>query len=245
MANLSLSLDKLIAHRGLQSDYPENTVLSLNKAIEYGAKYIELDIQFSGDCLPIIYHDADLNRVSAKQGNILDYSRQDLLKLSAYEPQRLGNRFKTESIAALEALVPLLLQNPLVTAFVELKEESIGHCGRETMLNSVQSILDSVKHQVVLISYDYLLMRQARENCWPSVGVVLKQWQDLKSDMVKNITSDYIFVDCDIIPDTPEQMSLNGACFVAFEVGDKELGRQLLTKGISLLETYNLKQLSE
>lgn len=113
------------------------------------------------------------------------------------------------------------------------------------MLNLVQSILDSVKHQVVLISYDYLSMRQARENCWPSVGVVLKQWQDLESDMVKNITSDYIFVDCDIIPDTPEQMSLNGVCFVAFEVGVKELGRQLLTKGISLLETYNLKQLSE
>ena len=193
MADLPLSLDKLVAHRGLQSDYPENTILSLNKAIAHGAKYIELDIQFSGDCLPIIYHDADLNRVSAKQGNILDYSRQDLLKLPAYEPQRLGNRFKTESIAALEALVPLLLQNPQVTAFVELKEESIGHCGRETMLNSVQSILDSVKHQVVLISYDYLLMRQARDNCWPRVGVVLKHWQDLESDMVKNITSDYHF----------------------------------------------------
>ena len=93
MADLPLSLDKLVAHRGLQSDYPENTVLSLNKAIEYGAKYIELDIQFSGDCLPIIYHDADLNRVSAKQGNVLDYSRQDLLKLPTMSP-KVGNRFK-------------------------------------------------------------------------------------------------------------------------------------------------------
>ena len=112
MPDLSMSLDSLVAHRGLQSRYPENTILALNKAIECGAKYIELDIQFSGDCLPIIYHDADLNRVSAKEGDILDYSRQDLLKLSAYEPDRLGDSFKSEKIPSLEALVSLLEENP-------------------------------------------------------------------------------------------------------------------------------------
>ena len=43
----SISLDLLVAHRGLQADYPENTILGFNKAIEQGAKFIELDIQFS------------------------------------------------------------------------------------------------------------------------------------------------------------------------------------------------------
>ena len=57
MSDSLFSLDILVAHRGLQARYPENTILGFNKAIEQGAKFIELDIQFSKDCLPVIYHD--------------------------------------------------------------------------------------------------------------------------------------------------------------------------------------------
>ena len=46
MSGLSFNLDILVAHRGLQASYPENTALALNKAIAKGAQYIELDIQF-------------------------------------------------------------------------------------------------------------------------------------------------------------------------------------------------------
>ena len=35
---------QLVAHRGYQAKYPENTVLSLNKAIGAGARFIELDV---------------------------------------------------------------------------------------------------------------------------------------------------------------------------------------------------------
>jgi len=195
MSDTAFNIDILVAHRGLQSRFPENTLLALKKAIDAGAQYIELDIQFSDDCLPIIYHDPDLQRVSAIEGNVWDYPRKELLDISAYEPQRLGNRFITETIAPLEALVDLLKENPQVTAFVELKEESIAHCGRDLMLERVMNILAPVKPQVVLISYDYCLVEAARKAQWGQVGVVLKQWQDLETDTVKNIGSDYIFVD--------------------------------------------------
>ena len=55
-----------------------------------------------------------LERVSAQQGNICQYHRQELLKLSAYEPDRLGDSFKTEKIAPLEAFVSILEENPQV-----------------------------------------------------------------------------------------------------------------------------------
>lgn len=244
MSDLLFSLDILVAHRGHQSRYPENTILALKKAIEYGASFIELDIQFSGDCLPIIYHDPDLKRVSAVEGNVLDFSRHNLLKLPAYEPQRLGNSFKLEKIAPLEALVSLLKDSPQVTAFVELKEESIEHCGRDAMFKSVQTILDSVKDQVVIISYDYQLVLTARENHWPNVGVVLKQWQDLETDTVKDIGANYIFVDHEMIPQETSDLKSIEATVVAFEVGDKTLGQKLLKQGVSMLETYKLEQLS-
>jgi glycerophosphoryl diester phosphodiesterase len=243
MSDSLFSLDVLVAHRGLQSRYPENTILALRKAIECGAKNIELDIQFSSDYLPIIYHDIDLQRVSGEPGNVLQYPRHKLLQLPAYEPERLGNSFKLEKIAPLEALVKLLKENPEVTAFVELKQESIAHCGRETMLSAVLKILEPVKQQVVIISYDYLLVLAAREKQWPRVGVVLEQWQDLYSEIVQKASSDYIFVDHEMIPEKINLEVLDMAPLVAFEVGDKVLANQLIDKGIAMLETYQLENL--
>jgi glycerophosphoryl diester phosphodiesterase len=243
MSDSLFSLDVLVAHRGLQSRYPENTILALRKAIECGAKNIELDIQFSSDCLPIIYHDIDLQRVSGEPGNVLQYPRHKLLQLPAYEPERLGNSFKLEKIAPLEALVKLLKENPEVTAFVELKQESIAHCGRETMLSAVLKILEPVKQQVVIISYDYLLVLAAREKQWPRVGVVLEQWQDLYSEIVQKASSDYIFVDHEMIPEKINPEVLDMAPLVAFEVDDKVLANQLIDKGIAMLETYQLENL--
>lgn len=239
MSDVRFSSDKLVAHRGLQLNYPENTALSITKAVEFGALFIEIDIQFSRDRLPIIYHDADLQRVSGQSGNISQFSRQELLKISAFEPKRLGQRFKSEQIAPLEALVSILKDNPQVTAFVELKEESIAYCGRKKMLTEVEAILEPVKHQTVIISYDYLLVLKAREQNWSRVGVVLKQWQDLESEIVKNTDSDFIFVDHEIIPETIELSAL--APLVAYEVDNIKLGQQLIAKGIAMLETYNLE----
>ena len=244
MSDTAFNLNILIAHRGLQSRFPENTLLALKKAIDTGAQYIELDIQFSADCLPIIYHDHDLQRVSGIQGNVWDYPRKELLGISAYEPQRLGNRFKTETIAPLEALVALLQQNPQVTAFVELKEESIAHCGRDLMLERVMNILAPVKPQVVLISYDYCLVEAARKAQWGQVGVVLKQWQDLETNTVKNISSDYIFVDHEKMPQQITGLDAIKGILVAYEVGDIALGKELINKGVSMLETFELERLS-
>jgi glycerophosphoryl diester phosphodiesterase len=244
MSDSAFNIDVLVAHRGLQSRFPENTLLALKKAIDSGAKYIELDVQFSADCLPIIYHDPDLQRVSGIKGNVWDYPLKELLCISAYEPERLGNRFKTETIAPLKALVDLLKENPQVTAFVELKEESIAHCGRVLMLETVMHILAPVKPQVVLISYDYCLVEAARKAQWGQVGVVLKQWQDLETNTVKNIDSDYIFVDHEKMPQQITGLDAIKAKLVAYEVGDIALGKELINKGVSMLETFELEQLS-
>ena len=56
---------QLVAHRGLQSNYPENTLIAITKAIEAGARFIEIDLQYSKDRLPVISHDDNLNRVGA------------------------------------------------------------------------------------------------------------------------------------------------------------------------------------
>ena len=237
-----LTTDNLIAHRGLQARFPENTRLSLAKAIEVGAKYIELDVQFSADHLPIIYHDANLQRVSDRRELVSSLNRQQLLNCSAHESQRFGDLYIAEKIAPLEALVELLQANPHVTAFVEIKRDSIPYCGRDLMVQSVQSILKPVSNRTVIISDDYKLVQIARVLGCPNVGIVLEQWQDLLHPIVVDCRADFIFAEQPMLPQTLAENTIpQSTQLVVYEVGDLVLGKHLLSLGVDMLETFNLE----
>jgi glycerophosphoryl diester phosphodiesterase len=59
---------KLIAHRGYQRHYPENSPLAIEKAIECGALFFEIDVQFSADGIPLLYHDDHLKTHIRQKG---------------------------------------------------------------------------------------------------------------------------------------------------------------------------------
>ncbi|MFL2494749.1 MAG: glycerophosphodiester phosphodiesterase family protein [Porticoccaceae bacterium] len=240
---VSFNASQLVAHRGYRFKYPENTKLSLLKAIEAGAIFIELDVQFSRDKLPIIYHDCNLLRVSGKNKSVFDINRSSLITETASESDRLGQTFQLETISPLEDLVSILTQNPAVTAFVELKDESISHCGREEMINKTAGILYEVAENTVIMSFDYQLCLKAREISWPQVGVVLERWSDLNCEIINQIEPDYIFVDQEMIPRDCDLKScelLQKSNLVAYEIDDIQIGNNLLERGVDILETYEI-----
>lgn len=61
---------RVLAHRGLASGAPENTLLAFLKALGAGAKYIETDVHASVDGVAIISHDPDLQRVAGRPDRI-------------------------------------------------------------------------------------------------------------------------------------------------------------------------------
>lgn len=240
---VSFNASQLVAHRGYRFKYPENTKLSLLKAIEAGAIFIELDVQFSRDKLPIIYHDCNLLRVSGKNKSVFNINRSSLITETASESERLGQTFQLETISPLEDLVSILTQNPAVTAFVELKDESISHCGREEMINKTAGILYEVAENTVIMSFDYQLCLKAREISWPQVGVVLERWSDLNCEIINQIEPDYIFVDQEMIPRDCDLKScelLQKSNLVAYEIDDIQIGNNLLERGVDILETYEI-----
>ena len=240
---VSFNASQLVAHRGYRFKYPENTKLSLLKAIEAGAIFIELDVQFSRDKLPIIYHDCNLLRVSGKNKSVFNIDRSSLITETASESERLGQTFQLETISPLEDLVGILTQHPMVTAFVELKDESISHCGREEMINKTAGILYEVAENTVIMSFDYQLCLKAREISWPQVGVVLETWSDLNCEIINQIEPDYIFVDHEMIPRDCDLKScelLQKSNLVAYEIDDIQIGNNLLERGVDILETYEI-----
>ena len=80
-----------VAHRGASGNYPENTLLAFQKALEIGVDEIELDLYLTKDDHLIIMHDPTVDRTTDGTGAISDLTLTEI-KLSTLE-EYLVNSF--------------------------------------------------------------------------------------------------------------------------------------------------------
>ena len=59
---------KVFGHRGFSGEYPENTMLAFQKAVEAGCEGIELDVQLTKDLVQVIMHDEKVDRTTDGNG---------------------------------------------------------------------------------------------------------------------------------------------------------------------------------
>ena len=79
----------IIGHRGVGGDAPENTLRAFRLARAQGADGIECDIQLSADHIPIILHDATLDRTTNAHGPVSRYSAAQLQQVDAGQGERV------------------------------------------------------------------------------------------------------------------------------------------------------------
>ena len=70
-------------HRGAAGLAPENTLASIQLALDLGVDRIEIDVQQTKDNVIIVLHDRTLRRTTDGFGFVKNIEYQDLLKLSA------------------------------------------------------------------------------------------------------------------------------------------------------------------
>jgi glycerophosphoryl diester phosphodiesterase len=107
------------AHRGLKSEYPENTLLAFQKALELGVDMLEFDLRLSKDGVIMVIHDETLDRTTNSSGPVSDYTWAELKQLDA--GGWFGPTFEGLKIPTLEELCSLLTSYPDVLLNVEVK----------------------------------------------------------------------------------------------------------------------------
>ncbi|CAN5566396.1 glycerophosphodiester phosphodiesterase family protein [soil metagenome] len=60
----------ILGHRGAPAEAPENTLRAFRLALEHGADGVELDVQPSADGVPVVIHDATLERTTGSRGAV-------------------------------------------------------------------------------------------------------------------------------------------------------------------------------
>ncbi len=73
---------KFCAHRGLSALMPENTLPAFAAALALGADEIEFDVRLTKDLKLIVSHDGTLERISNGEGQLSDFTLQELRKLN-------------------------------------------------------------------------------------------------------------------------------------------------------------------
>jgi len=96
----------VIAHRGYQAKYPENTLVAFQAAIDTGADMIELDVLWTKDRKMVVIHDESVDRTTNGQGMVSDYTHSELKELDA--GSWFDARFKGERLPTLQEVLDLV-----------------------------------------------------------------------------------------------------------------------------------------
>ncbi len=117
-----------IAHRGASRFWPENTIEAFKAAFEtFGAEMIEFDVHLSKDGVPVVIHDARLERTTNGRGYVSHFLFEELSKLDAawgFAPGQNGifpMRGTGISIPSLESIFQNFPNRKLA---IEIKERS-------------------------------------------------------------------------------------------------------------------------
>lgn len=98
-----------IAHRGAGLLAPENTLAAFRLGASYGFKAFECDVKLSADGVPVLLHDATLDRTTNGKGPAGERTWAELSKLDAgswHSPAYAG-----EPIPRLEAIAAYVIAN--------------------------------------------------------------------------------------------------------------------------------------
>jgi glycerophosphoryl diester phosphodiesterase len=69
------------AHRGGAADGDENTAEAFARAIALGYRYVETDVHATADGVPVVFHDASLDRLTGAVGRVAELRWADLATL--------------------------------------------------------------------------------------------------------------------------------------------------------------------
>ena len=86
---------RVLAHRGLATEAPENTLLAFAAAVGLGITHLETDVHVSADGVAVVAHDPDLARVGGADTRVDELTVRELAELDLGEGQHMPTLAET------------------------------------------------------------------------------------------------------------------------------------------------------
>jgi len=139
-------LIEVTGHRGAAGLEPENTLRSIQKAIELGVDRVEIDVRVTKDGYLVVIHDETVDRTTNGHGRVKDLTYNEIRRLDAG---------KGERIPTLEEA--LRLTKGKVTLQIELKAKE----ATEPTVHLIER--NNAERDVVITSFMHELLRRVHQ----------------------------------------------------------------------------------
>jgi len=137
----------IMGHRGAAALEPENTLLSIARAMEIGVDAVEIDVRLSKDKEIVVIHDSTVDRTTNGTGPVSSYALKEIKNLDAG---------KGEKIPTLDEVVDFIGNK--VKLVIELKEE-----GTERKVVELIKRKKNLDDNVYVISFWHRLVKMVKE----------------------------------------------------------------------------------
>ena len=247
----------LAAHRGFRALYPENTLLSIKKSINK-CDFIEFDIQFTKDSIPILFHDDTLKRTTnasslknfQKPYNVWDYTYNELklLDISSwfykedpfYQKERLKKVKKIERIQTLENVLEVVKKKNLFIN-IEIKYNQL-HILNKKHFQSVVDLISkyNLEKNVLISSFEHsyvLLFKKLNPKLSTAALAHEKYPKDLIS-YLKELRVDAYHINQKLATKKlVKELIENGFIVNVYTINDKQKQKKLFSYGVKAIFT--------
>ena len=231
----------IVAHRGLSSLYPENTLLSIEQAMAVGARAIEFDIQMTSDHVPVLYHDTDLMRMTGQPGLIMDKTLEELNQYRASYPDRFGEQYSGTPISPLTDAIALFELHPMVTPCIEIKKESVEHFGLKRFVDTIVTISNRVIDRTIFLSFNYDVIAHLHSMGLKRTGWVLENLDDDTRQAAEDLQPGVLICSIKKLPITGEVFWPGPWQWMVYQTEDPDVIRKYIAQGADYIETDNIK----
>jgi len=179
----------VIGHRGASGSAPENTIAAFDLALREGAEALEFDVRLTGDGIPIVIHDATLDRTTDQIGPVATRSLTDLMAADAgfrfaTDGEPFGFRGQGIRIPTLRQVlerypeVPLLIEAKVTAAQAPIRAELVraGAEGRAVVASFLHGALSAFREPPFLAGASRADIVGLVARSWIGAGAPRGRW---------------------------------------------------------------------
>ena len=231
---------RLIAHRGDNNNYPENSLVAIEAALKAGATAFEFDVQMNADHSLVVFHDEDFIRMNgSSNAKILDVNDAQMLELSVHNPKQFGDKYHPTSVTFLDEILELLKSHPDTQAFVEIKDESLGFWGLELVMDKLLKSLKGFEQQAVIISFNEQALIYTKNHSKLNIGLVFEEYNERMKSIATKLKPEHLICWYKVLPN--EKVWDGDWQWMVYTINDPEIAKSLLKRGdIDFVETDDI-----
>ena len=157
----------IIAHRGASAEAPENTLAAFRRAIEIGADGVEFDVRLAADGVPVVIHDATLERTAGLKHRIAEMTTDELAQIDVGSwfnrrfPHFADEAYSSETVPTLAKTLEFL-SNLVGPIYLEVKIDSAAEVAPLT--NAVGRVIAGSRllPNIIVQSFDLRVLTRIR-----------------------------------------------------------------------------------